>query len=148
MYTFASAPVLVETTGDLAIGATGVLRETEGGDPVAIYDLNDSPIASVLVGPKGAHQAFRADIPYGVLDFGSAMLVAVSAEAQYAAISVEETANQAVSDAQSALAQVQQIAGQIGSDKGLIVVYAGEDPPPGTADGTVVFEIQESAVGV
>ena len=37
-YTFAPAPVLVETTGEFAIGVTGVLRATEGGEPVQVTD--------------------------------------------------------------------------------------------------------------
>ena len=85
-YTFAPAPVLVETTGEFAIGATGVLRPTGGGDPVQVYDMNDSPLASVTVGPKGAHQSFKADIPHGVLDFGSVLLPTESLEQRQGAI--------------------------------------------------------------
>lgn len=96
-YTFGEAVVLVQVTGDLAIGATGVLRATEGGDPVPIFDLNDSPIPSVLVGPKGTHHPFKADIEWGVLDFGSAQLVAESIEFRRAGAEVRELAESAVS---------------------------------------------------
>lgn len=94
-YTYAPAPVLVETTGEFAIGATGVLRPSDGGDAVAIYDLNGSTITNILVGPKGAHQGFRADIPYGVLDFGSVLLPTVSQEQQNAALTALATAQEA-----------------------------------------------------
>lgn len=91
-YTFSPAPVLVETTGEFAIGATGVLRPTEGGDPVQVYDLNGSPLPSVAVGLKGAHQAFKADIPHGTLDFGSVLLPTISLEALTAALTAQQTA--------------------------------------------------------
>lgn len=74
-YTFDEAVVLVEGTGELAIGATGVLLPPLGGDPVQVYDMNGSPIPNVVVGPFGVHQQFRADIPQGLLDFGSKVLV-------------------------------------------------------------------------
>lgn len=85
-FTFAPAPVLVEETGEFAIGATGVLRSTQDGQAVQMYDLNGSPLPSILVGPKGAHQAFKADIPNGVLDFGSVQVTKISDEAQVAAL--------------------------------------------------------------
>ncbi len=140
-YLFKASTVVVEETGELAIGATGQLIPTEGGEPVQVYDLNSSPIASVLVGPKGAHQAFRADIPPGILDFGSVQLVAVSVQALFAAIAVEEVAEQAVADVQTALAEVQTIREQIGSAKGVLAVPAGQDPPADTPDGTIIFEV-------
>lgn len=101
-YTYAPAAVLVETTGAFAIGATGVLRASASSSPVLIYDLNGSPISSILVGPKGAHQAFMADIAYGVLDFGSVLLPVVSSEQTSAAVSAVATANQALDLASSA----------------------------------------------
>lgn len=139
-YTFAPAPVLVEATGEFAIGATGTLASSSGGAAVSTWDLNGSPLASILVGPKGAHQAFKADIPHGVLNFGSVQIVAISVEAQQAAITAQETADQAVADAQSALAQVQQLVSQIGNGRGLVTLPAGTDPPETTVDYTVIFE--------
>lgn len=113
-YRYSPDTVMVETTGELAIGATGVLRATEGGDPVNLYDLNGSAIPSVLVGPKGAHQAFKADIPNGVLDFGSVILPKLSDQAQVAAIdamaaaeNAETIANDASATASQALATAQ-----------------------------------------
>jgi hypothetical protein len=52
-YTFSPAVVVVESTGVLAIGATGVLRPPDGGASVPVYDLNDSLIPNVAVGPLG-----------------------------------------------------------------------------------------------
>lgn len=102
-YTYAPAPVLVETTGDFAIGATGVLREVAGGPAVAIYDLSTgNSITSILVGPKGAHQSFRADIASGILDFGSVLLPSASLELQEAAFVAVDTANSANTTAMAA----------------------------------------------
>lgn len=101
-YTFAPAPVLIESTGEFAIGATGVLRATEGGVSVQIYDLNNSPMASIVVGPKGAHQAFRADVPHGLLDFGSVLLPTSSLEQQQAGITALNTAQDALLTAEAA----------------------------------------------
>lgn len=140
-YTFPSAPVLVEATGEFAIGATGVLRAVSGGLAVQVYDLNDSPISTVLVGPKGGHAPFKADIPYGVLDFGSTQLVAVSAEALNAAIDVSVVADQARTDAQVALAKVNELSNGGVPTTGLIVINSGANPPANTPDGTIVFEI-------
>lgn len=101
-YTYAPAAVLEEDTGDFAIGATGVLRETTSGDPVLIYDLNGSPITSILVGPKGAHQSFRADISFGFLDFGSVVMPTVSIEQLTAALTAVATADNALAVANTA----------------------------------------------
>lgn len=108
-YTFAPAPVLVESTGAFAIGATGVLRATEGGDPVPIFDLNGSPLTSIQVGPKGAHQGFTADIPNGVLDFGSVLLPSISLEQQESGLTAVAVANAASDTAAAAEATVQDI---------------------------------------
>lgn len=89
-YTFSAATVLFEGTGDLAVGATGVLRPLDGGAAVQLYDLNDSPLTSITVGPLGSHQAFKADIPHGLLDFGSLRMVAVSIQSLTAAIGLRE----------------------------------------------------------
>lgn len=89
-YTYSPAPVLVEATGELAIGATGQLLAADGSGAVPVYDLNDSLLASILVGPKGVHQAFKADIPNGVLDFGSVLLPTISQEALAAALTVQQ----------------------------------------------------------
>lgn len=101
-FVYSPAPVLVEATGNFAIGSTGVLRPAEGGAPVQVWDLNESPLASVIVGPKGAHQAFKADIAHGVLDFGSVMLPAISDEAKASALTVQEAAQGAATSAESA----------------------------------------------
>lgn len=101
-YTFPSAVVLIEATGDLAIGATGVLRPSAGGNPVQVYDLNGSPIPNVVVGARGVHQPFQADIPDGVLDFGSVLLTSISQESMTAAITAEQDAAAALEAAQQA----------------------------------------------
>lgn len=100
-YTFSPAVVLIEGTEEPAIGATGVFRATEGGDPVAIYDLNDSPLVTISVGSKGVHQAFKADIATGVLDFGSAQIVAIAVEIFDAVLTVKATAESALSQAET-----------------------------------------------
>jgi hypothetical protein len=116
-YTFSPAVVVVESTGVLAIGATGVLRPPDGGASVPVYDLNDSLIPNVAVGPLGVHQAFKSDIAYGVLDFGSVLLPTVSNEVIAAATTLQTnvdtaidvanaastTANEALSSAQDAV---------------------------------------------
>lgn len=109
-YRYGPDSVLVETTGEFAIGATGIFRATEGGDPVAVTDLNGSPIPSILVGPKGAHQAFKADIPNGVLDFGSVLLPKISDEAQAAGLDAMSVAAGAALTAQQAQAAAQDAA--------------------------------------
>jgi hypothetical protein len=91
--------VLEEVTGDFAIGVSGILRDSATNNPVQVYDLNDSPIASILVGLKGAHQAFKADVPNGVLDFGSVLLPSASLEQQAAGLIAVETANDAAASA-------------------------------------------------
>lgn len=125
-YTYSPAPVLVETTGEFAIGATGVLRPLDGGDPVPVFDLNDSPLLSVQVGPRGAHQAFKADIPNGVLDFGSTQIVAVSVEAITAALTAIGIANDAMNAALTSVGRV---------------VFAGDDPstPRPNVEGPVLW---------
>lgn len=86
-FTFGPALVLVQDTDTPAPeGTTGVLRPKGGGDPLPIWDLNNSPITSVRVGRFGVHQAFRADVHQGELDFGSVLLNKLSDEAQVAAI--------------------------------------------------------------
>lgn len=100
-YTYGAAPVLVETTGDFAFGATGTLLAPDG-NAATVYDLNGSPIAGVKVGPKGAHQGFMADIPNGMLDFGSVRIIAVSIESMTAAISAHQAAEAAAASAETA----------------------------------------------
>jgi hypothetical protein len=112
-YTYAPAPVLVESTGEFAINATGVLRATDGGDPVQVFDLNGSPLPSVLVGPKGAHQAFTAELSDGVLDFGSVLLPAISLETQRAALLALERANAALTTAGEAMSIAQAVSGVV-----------------------------------
>lgn len=103
-YTYGPAPVLVEATGEFAIGATGVLRPLNGGEPVPIYDLNDSPIATILVGPKGGHQAFKADIASGLLDFGSVLLPRSSKQVEEAIVAQVDIATDALVVANAASA--------------------------------------------
>jgi hypothetical protein len=88
-YTYSPDTVLVEATGELAIGAIGVLRVVAGGEPVDMWDMVDSPISSITVGPTGAHQAFKADVPYGVLDFESVQMPKVSDEAIAAVVTMQ-----------------------------------------------------------
>jgi hypothetical protein len=102
-YTYAPAPVLIEATGEFAIGVTGALKTADGTTVVQAYDLNNSPIGGILVGPKGAHGAFKADIPYGVLDFGSVLLPTTSIEQQNAGLTALATAAAAAADAADAL---------------------------------------------
>lgn len=138
-YTFGPAPVLVETTGEFAIGATGVFRPLGGGDPVPVADLNNSPLPNILVGPKGAHGAFTADIPAGVLDFGSVLIPKVCDEAVTAAIDAREVAESARSTAETA-AQAATSAALSASNlaavlAGAVIVVHGEDgnhPRPAT----------------
>jgi hypothetical protein len=101
-YTFPPAVVLVESTGDPAIGATGVLRPEAGADPVPVYDLNDSLISNILVGPLGVHQGFKADIPNGLLDFGSVLLPSESMEQRAAGLTAQATADAALAAATAA----------------------------------------------
>ena len=114
-FTYHPAVVFIESTGDLAIGATGVLRPEAGGNPVQVYDLNGSPIPSVSVGSKGVHQPFQADIPDGVLDFGSVMLVAISKEALTAAITAQEMALETQSELDDLQTQVTTLSGSVAS---------------------------------
>lgn len=119
-YTYAPAAVFDEETGGFAVGAKGTLRQTVAGPPVQLYDLNDSPIPEIVVGRLGAHQAFRAEIPDGLLDFGATPIPVVSQEshraglqailvaedardkASVAAASADEAAEQATAAAESA----------------------------------------------
>lgn len=145
-YTYSPAAVLIEETGDFAIGATGVLRPTTAGDPALIYDLNGSPITSIVVGPKGAHQAFMADISHGVLDFGSVLLPAISMEQHAAAFTVVEDAATALSTAEEALAVALDTgkyvihgsnpdADRPATDAGVAVVWFGSVDPLNMIDG-------------
>lgn len=144
-FTFAPAPVLVETTGEFAIGATGVLRATEGGDPVQVYDLNDSPLPSITVGPKGAHQAFKADISDGVLDFESVLLPSQSLESQRAGLEAKALATAAAANAQTALTLIEQLAPGGGTGGALTVYGTGVDAT-NLPDGTIVIELPEGTV--
>lgn len=101
-YTYPPAVVLDEETGQFAIGATGNLLQTADGPPVQLYDLNDSPIPSITVGQRGAHQGFRADIPDGLLDFGSTLIPVVSQESHRAGMQAMLVAEDAVAQATAA----------------------------------------------
>ena len=100
-YTYSSGLVLDEKTGQPSPGIAGILREVSGG-PVQVYDLNDSPIPNIQVGPRGVHQAFRADIPDGVIDFGSTPIPVVSQESHRAGLQAVIIAEQAVEASESA----------------------------------------------
>lgn len=101
IYTFPAAPVHVESTGGFAIGSTGVLRAYVGGEAVPMWDMNDSPITSVTVGQAGAYPDFKADIPDGVMDFGSVPITAISKESFTAALDAKGIAESALSQAET-----------------------------------------------
>lgn len=143
IYTYAPAPVLVEITGEFAIGATGVFRATEGGTPVTITDLNDSPIPNIVVGPKGAHQAFKADIPNGVIDFGSVLLPTASLEQQEAALQAEQIAAQAAVDAAAAAASSQAAAAAAAAAEGSAAAAAASaEAVPDAVQDIVAEQVQ------
>jgi len=101
-FTFQPGVVLTEATGSLAIGATGVLRTSDNGFVSPVYDMNGSSLSNITVGPKGAHQAFKADIAHGVLDFGSVLLPVISQEAASAALETLAAASAASASASAA----------------------------------------------
>lgn len=103
-YTYAPAPVLDDSTGDFAIGVAGVLKTADGVSTSPMYDLNGSSITSIVVGSKGAHPGFRADIPNGLLDFGSVLIPSASLEQQQAGLVAVTTADAAAEDATAAVA--------------------------------------------
>jgi hypothetical protein len=137
-YTYAPAPVLIETSGEFAIGAEGVFRATEGGTPVSIWDLNDSPLTAVLVGSKGAHQAFKADIPNGVLDFGSVMLPAVSLEQQEAGLNAVNIAENALATAINAASAADAATAAIAVTARFIVHGSNASQARGTAEAVPI----------
>ena len=102
-FTYAPAPVLIESTGEFALGVVGAFTDAATGTTVQAYDLNDSPIGGILVGPKGAHQAFKADIPHGILDFGSVLLPSESIEQQEAGFIAVTTADTALANSTTAI---------------------------------------------
>lgn len=120
-YTFAGNTVLVEGTGEFAVGATGVLRTSSDGPPLPIYDLNDSPISEIIVGPRGVHQAFKADEPDGLLDFGSAMIPVVSQESHRAGMRAIEVAEGAAVQAGEAMGQASDAAAAARLAAGVVV---------------------------
>lgn len=132
-YTFAPAVVFIEGTSTLAIGATGVLRPLGGGDPVVVFDLNDSPLPNIAVGQFGVHQSFKANIPAGVLDFGSTMLPTSSLEQQAAAFDALAIATQAAVDAENAAAAslVAADAAAIAESAAVSAAAAAESVPDG-----------------
>lgn len=104
-YTYGQAAVLVQaggvSTDVFAVGAHGVLRTAVDGPESPIYDINGSPLPYLTVGETGAYQFFRADIPFGVLDFGSALITAVSNEAIAAPLEVKALAESALSQVET-----------------------------------------------
>lgn len=146
-YTFPSSVVLIESTGALAIGATGALRPSAGGEPVQVYDLNGSPIPGVVVGNKGVHQPFQADIPDGVLDFGSVLLTAVSQESLTAAITAEIAATEAAASAAAAEAVAADLSSNaVSPDDLAAVAFSGEPADLGaSAVGISVLTAADAA---
>lgn len=100
-FTYPPGTVLDESTGEFSVGSTGVLRNANG-DAVDIFDLNDSPIPSIRVGARGVHEAFKANVPDGLLDFGSTLMPVVSQESHRAGLQAIQVAEAAVESAQSA----------------------------------------------
>jgi len=144
-YTYDEAVVLIEATADLAIGATGVLRPVDGGDPVQVFDLNGSALPHVLVGPFGVHQPFRADIPQGLLDFGSKVLVKESQQQREAGLEAKAIALDAAANASTALTLIGALSPGGGSG-GSNVVYGTNVDATNLPDGTIVVELPEGTV--
>ncbi|TYP82085.1 hypothetical protein [Blastococcus xanthinilyticus] len=136
-FTYGPAPVLVEASGDFAIGATGTFRASDG-TPAPIYDLNGSPLASITVGPKGAHQAFKADIPDGVLDFGSVELPAVSIEAISAALDAQQAAREASASAAAAAQSLASLPAATTEAQGVVALATTASTKTGTETTTAV----------
>lgn len=145
-YTFSEGVVLIEATGQLAIGATGVFRAATGGDPVTIYDLNDSVIPSVAVGPLGVRQAFKADIPRGLLDFGSVVIVARSDELMDAAFEAQAISEQAALDAAAAATSSQAAAAAAAAAEGSAAAAAASaEAVPDAVQDIVAAQITAGA---
>lgn len=148
-YTFPSAVVLVEGTGQLAVGATGLLRTNAGSASVQMYDLNGSPLPSVVVSSQGVHQPFTADIGHGVLDFGSVILPAISLEAMTAALEVLQSseAAAAAASASAASAEAAAVSSGVAADAAVLagqggrLVFAGSDAltPRPAVEGPVLW---------
>jgi hypothetical protein len=152
-YTYAPAPVLIESTGEFAIGVVGALTDVEG-TAVQVYDLNDSPLGGILVGPKGAHQAFKADIPHGILDFGSVLLPTASLEQQEAGFAAVTTANtaltnaiSAVSTAGTAVTTAQQALSYAQEGPVAAIEAAGDVEPVGTWNFLITPSINGDPIG-
>ncbi|GAB2698308.1 hypothetical protein [Thalassiella azotivora] len=106
-YSYEARLVLDQATGRPAAGVTGTLRATQGGPAVETWDPNDQP-APIVTSDHGIAYDWKADIPFGYLDFGSYGLFVTSMEhigsvsdAQAAASSAAQSA-QAAADAQAA----------------------------------------------
>ena len=146
MYSFEAALVTITGTNTPAPqGATGVLRPLGGGNPVPLYDQNDSSIPHVLVGPDGVHQQFRAEASDGELDFGAAKLWKVSVEQHRAGLEAKTIATDAAASAQTALTLIGQLSpGE--STGGSNVVYGTNVDATNLPDGTIVIELPEGTV--
>lgn len=140
-FTYPSATVLIERTGELAVGAAGVLRSTVDGDELPIYDLDGSPITHIRVRARGVHQPFKADVPDGLLDFGAATLFpVVSSESHRSgmqAIQIAEAATDVAAEAVTAAEQATsaaQVAAEAAQQAAAVVVATprfvlhGDDP--------------------
>ena len=80
-YTYAQGVVIDPVTSELVQSGTGIFKDTAGGVVQDMFDLVGTQVAGIDVGPLGVHIAFKADIPHGVLSFGSVELPVVSIEA-------------------------------------------------------------------
>ena len=101
-YTYQPFLLLDPDTNEVIPNATGGLLLDIDGDGQQVYDLVGTPIASLSTGSKGVGNGFRADVPQGVVTFGSAGLPVVSIEAQSAGLAVLDAVTLAQAAADSA----------------------------------------------
>jgi len=97
-YTYAPFLLIDDVTGDVVRNAAGgQLLDQAGGVVQPVYDLLDAPVASLTTNAKGVGAAFKADVPFGVVSFGSIALPVISVEAQQSGL--EAAAAQAAAEA-------------------------------------------------
>ena len=103
-YTYGPFLVLDETTGEPTAEATGgQLLDVAGGTPQPVYDLLGSPLAELITNRLGVTGSFMADVPYGLVSFGSVALPVISNEARNAGL--EAAAAQSAAEAAQAAAE-------------------------------------------
>ena len=102
-FTYQQGVAIDPQTSRLVEAGSGVFRDKAGGTVQAMYDLLGNPIVGILLSDIGVHAAFKADLPRGVLTFGSVDLPAVSIEAIDA--SLEAQAAKEAAEAALALTQ-------------------------------------------